>query len=420
MGLSMLPTQLSPIAVDVGSSSVKVLQVTSAEHPSLHALAELEIPDPIRLDLDMRFAFLQSELPGLLRAHGFKGRRIVCSPLASQVLVQPVQVDRTDPDQQHALACAQLESQLERLPGSLVVRSSVIADSIREGRSVTELLCWAMAREDSMRYVELFKAAKCQLVALHPQVQAVVGAFDHINRRSDDGAICTMYVDLGWGGMKVAIAHGAGVVFAKQVQIGGRLLDGLIAERSVIDQFTARMRRIDEGLMEDDCQASTARERTSIPVGMAMLRAGMAKQPAVGSGNHSDSASPMVAADRRTSALPPELTRGVSPSTCRLVSGGVDCSELTESMSDELSLCVRYHSTLFGQKRIDRVIFLGGESRSTALCRTLARSLNVSAQLGDPLARYADGPNDPRLPEAGQASPAWASACGLCTASVDL
>ena len=49
MGLSMLPTQLSPIAVDVGAASIKVLQVTIGERPSIHALAELEIPDPIRL-----------------------------------------------------------------------------------------------------------------------------------------------------------------------------------------------------------------------------------------------------------------------------------------------------------------------------------------------------------------------------------
>ena len=69
MGLSMLPTQLSPIAVDVGAASIKVLQVTLGERPSLHALAELEIPDPIRLDVDKRHSFLQSELPGLLRAH---------------------------------------------------------------------------------------------------------------------------------------------------------------------------------------------------------------------------------------------------------------------------------------------------------------------------------------------------------------
>ena len=103
-----------------------------------------------------------------------------------------------------------------------------------------------------------------------------------------------------------------------------------------------------------------------------------------------------------------------------MISAGVDCSELLESMADELSLCMRYHSAVFNGRRVDRLIFLGGESRSTDLCRGLARSLNISAQLGDPMARYASGPNDSMLPEPGHVSPAWAVACGLCTAPVDL
>ena len=416
MGLSMLPTQLSPIAVDMGTSSIKVLQVTLGEQPRLHAAVELEIPDPIRADIEKRHVFLQNELPGLFKAHGFRGRRVVCAPLASQVLVQPVQVERSTPEDQHALATAQLEAQLERMPGTLVVRATPIAESARDGRSATEMLCWAMAREDSMRYVDLFKSVKCKLVGLHPQVSAVTGAFDHLNRRTSDASISTMYVDLGWGGMKIVIAHGTEMIFAKQVQIGGRQMDGLISERSGTDLFTARMRRINDGMQEQERPESTARERTPVSGGMAMLRAGMAKQGEV----HPQADATMVAADRRSESSPAEYSTKLTPSSGGLMAGGVDCSELMESMSDELSLCVRYHTALFSGRRIDRLIFLGGESRSTALCRGLARSLNVSAQLGDPLARYAEGPHDPKLPEPGQASPSWASACGLCTASVDL
>ena len=71
------------------------------------------------------------------------------------------------------------------------------------------------------------------------------------------------------------------------------------------------------------------------------------------------------------------------------MTAGVDCSELVESMADELKMCARYHGSLFGGQKIDRVIFLGGEARSTILCRKLAESLNVPAQLGDPIARFA-------------------------------
>jgi Tfp pilus assembly PilM family ATPase len=283
------------------------------------------------------------------------------------------------------------------------------------------MLCWAMAREDSMRYVDLFKSTKCKLVGLHSQVRALVSAFEHLNRRSSDSAVCTMYVDLGWGGMKIVVAHGTEMVFAKQVQIGGRQLDGLVAEGTGCDVFTARMRRIADGLSDDVRPHSTARERSTTGDGLAVLRAGIARE------GGAEEVVPelrangtMMADDRRTGVTPPELANEVEPSSTAVMTGGVDCSELLESMADELSLCSRYHASLFGGRKIDRLVFLGGESRSTALCRRIAQALNVPAQLGDPLARFADGPNDERLPDPGHASPSWAVACGLCTAPVDL
>ena len=105
-------------------------------------------------------------------------------------------------------------------------------------------------------------------------VQQVCDGFDHLNRRTSDSETCTMYLDLGWGGMKIAIAHGSKMIFGKQVQIGGRQLDGLIAERSGTDLFTARMRRISETRQGESSPPSTARERVAPPVdGLAMLRA---------------------------------------------------------------------------------------------------------------------------------------------------
>ena len=422
MRFSMLPSQLSPIAIDIGTSSIKMLQITCGESPRIHALAELDIPEPIRGDLEKRFGFMAQEIPGAIRAHGFKGRRVICSPLASQVLMQPVQVERIAGADVSVLAAAQLESQLECIPGSLVVRANEITHGNRDGRSFTETLCWAMAREDSMRYVDLFKSIRSRLVGIHPQVRAVVSAFDHLNRRASDASICTMYVDLGWGGMKIAVAHGTEMVFAKQVQIGGRQFDGLVAEATGCDMMTARMRRITEGISAGKAPVSAARERTAPTEGLAMLRAGMAQAGGVGSSG--EAAAGSIAAtdaeiDRRSGITPPELANNVTAANARVRAAGVDCSELVESMSDELTMCARYHGSLFGGQKIDRVVFLGGEARSTMLCRRLAESLNVPAQLGDPIARFASGPDDDKLPVPGQAAPGWAAACGLCTSSVD-
>lgn len=421
MRLSMLPTQLSPIAVDFGTASVKVLQITGGDEPRIHARAELEVPETIRGDFEKRLAFLAQEIPGAIRAHGFKGRRVVCSPLASQVLVQPVQVEAVPGGDPSVLAAAQLEAQLECLPGSLVVRASEVAGGTRDGRAYSETLCWAMAREDSMRYVELFRAMRCRLVGLHSQVRAIVSAFSHLSRRSSDTTTSTMYVDLGWGGMKIAVSHGAEMVFAKQVQIGGRQLDGLIAEATGCDITTARMRRIADGISATPAPASSARDRSIPTDGMAMLRAGLERSGRDPLAERvEEEASATLATDRRGVGSPAGLLPQPEGGPGRVMSAGVDCSEVVESMADELTMCARYHRSLFSGRSIDRVIFLGGEARSTMLCRKLAESLNVPAQLGDPVARFADGPADPNLPTPGEAAPGWATACGLCTAPVDL
>ena len=271
-----------------------------------------------------------------------------------------------------------------------------------------------------MRYVDLFKQMRCRLVGMHSQVRAIVSAFSHLSRRSSDSTTCTMYIDLGWGGMKIAVAHGTEMVFAKQVQIGGRQLDGLISESAKCDITTARMRRIADGINAAPAPSSNARDRTVSNDGMAVLRAGIDQGNEHSLETRNQSTGGVLATDRRQGITPAELIDQRPAGNGRIMTAGVDCSELVESMADELKMCARYHGSLFGGQKIDRVIFLGGEARSTILCRKLAESLNVPAQLGDPIARFAKGPHDQKLPTPGQAAPGWAVACGLCTSPVDL
>ena len=49
MGFGMFSAQASPIAVDFGSSSIKLLQIASPEKPTLVAAAELPVPEGVSL-----------------------------------------------------------------------------------------------------------------------------------------------------------------------------------------------------------------------------------------------------------------------------------------------------------------------------------------------------------------------------------
>ena len=50
MGLSMFSSQPPPIAIDFGSSSVKLLQMSPGDPSKIAAAAELQIPDEARRD----------------------------------------------------------------------------------------------------------------------------------------------------------------------------------------------------------------------------------------------------------------------------------------------------------------------------------------------------------------------------------
>ena len=99
----------------------------------------------------------------------------------------------------------------------------------------------------------------------------------------------------------------------------------------------------------------------------------------------------------------------------------VDLREPLETLTDEISMCLRYYDGLFPGRRVSRAIFVGGETRHTALCQHVAKALRLPAHVADPLARLARGGGEPLLNVAlNQPQPGWAVAMGLCLSPTDL
>jgi Tfp pilus assembly PilM family ATPase len=403
MSLFRLSNPVSPIAVDLGSASVKLLQATVGERPTAIAAAEIRIPDELRSQpLETRLEALGDAIVTAIRTRGFRGRRVACSPASGLMRVQHVQVPTAEEADLGGQVTAMLESALQRAPGSLIVRSRPVLETSRDGQARSEHLAFAMARDDAMRHVDFFRRRGLQLVAMHNEIEAMVHAFDHLHRRAGDEELTTLYVDLGWGATKVAIGHGTETVFAKSIQLGGRHLDQVVAASLRCDLATARSRRIAESLVNAPAPVAAPAAVDTVP---AMLRAAIR------------SAGTEVAADRRTGREPAALGARIPEGT---PSAGPDFGEVLESLSDELSACLRYHSALFPGRAIDRAIFLGGEARQIGLCRHLAAALHVHAKAGDPLARMLGAERPAGLPEPEAPHPGWAVACGLLAAPTDL
>jgi len=418
MPFGMFRSHYSPILADFGSSGVKLVQTTVGELPTVSAAAFLPFSDDLRArPIEERFEFLARELPEVLRENHFRGSRLVLAPFSQHMLVQHIGVPAGDADRAESVIRLQIAIGLGCDPDALVVRTSQVCETTRDGTAKVEHIAFAMSRDDVMRYVELARRTKLKVVGVHGEISALVHAFDHVNRRAEDENISTMYVDLGYGGTKVAICHGAKLVFAKSLTIAGRTIDARLAEVRRCSLAEARTARLAEGIkpirIGAPAAAQCAAPAASAEGGMAILRAAAAKIEA-------DNAATVTVVDRRTSGAAPALGATVdAASASRTVTSEV--RETVESLADELSMCTRYHGSLFRDRRIDRVVFLGGEARDTGLCQSLASGLRLPAKVGDPMARFlVNGAAPKGLPDPQSSHPGWAVAVGLASSPTDL
>ena len=403
----MFQRSASPVVADFGSSSVKLLQLSAGENPAIIAAQHLEIPDEARGNADRRFAYLADELPPLLRQSGFHGRRILISPASSHFMVQQTRVEADGPLSADDQVRAEVAGRIGCTPSSVVARSFPIPGSERDRVAL------AIARDEVMRHLDLMKRCRFDVVGVQPDHLPLIRAFDHLHRRNEDQHVVTMYVDAGWGAVKVAVARGTQLVFARIIHIGGRQFDEIAAATWGCTGAAARMRRITEEskiLQSPAVQDSVA--TTVVEEMSPIMRAGLAKAEQDAARSR-EIAATAVGADRRNGAWNPSLSDVGSPEA------NPDLAEVNDSIADELLMCARYAQAAVGGQ-IDRMVMVGGESHSRRFAGHLARRLGVKSSVGDPIRRLlastpeGAGPLDPA-----REHPEWTIACGLCACEVE-
>ena len=85
MGFGLVQRNLSPIGIDFGSDSIKLLQVVRDDPPKLVAAAAMDVPMECRQDPATLHGFVEQALRELIREGKFKGRRAVASIPSAQI-----------------------------------------------------------------------------------------------------------------------------------------------------------------------------------------------------------------------------------------------------------------------------------------------------------------------------------------------
>jgi type IV pilus assembly protein PilM len=387
----------SPIAIDFGSRTMKILQLSAGSAPALVSAVQIETPETLVGDSRRRLIWQFSQLPKAIKLGGFKGKRATATLPAALTFCKHLQFPRSDSADIKTLVETALASQLQCDPAALVFRHVEVGPVA--GGAKTEAIGFAAGREMVTQLMSALREAKLEPVGVMSEFAALIHAFDYLTRRDDDSKLSSLYLDIGFNTTNVAIAHGRDLVFARCIEHGGRSLDDAVTRQLKVDPSEASKIRLGlESLCKKDREAATeTRPQPPVP--------------------KTEDANP----DRRggpVSVFSKDATE-TAPSTGANVA--VDLTEALEIITDEISMCLRYYDAMFPGRRIDRAIFVGGESAHRGLCQSIARALRLPAQVADPLARIARTGTEPvKDVDLRTAQPGWAVAMGLCLGPTDL
>lgn len=371
-------SRVSPIGIDFGADSIKLLQIVPGDPPELVALGSATVPEEARSDLKTRQAFLEDALPSLLRRHGFKNRRVMLSTPAFQTLVHNLLISRGEPKEIDGMVDLALRERLGIEPSRMIIRNYPGAEVFRDSSPKQEVITFAAGRDIVMRYVDLANSLKLEVVGMHCEADCVLKAFSHLNasRATEDRQRPVAFIDLGAATSKIIVARGGKMLLAKTVHAGGDQWTRKLAAEQNMDFAEARLARVAEAT---------------------------GGVPGSETGGGAATLTPTSASEAATAAKP------------------MDC-ETTECLIDELRMTFRHYDHRYPGEPIEKLIFIGGEANRVSTCQQLARAVHVPAQLGDPFARLSrvNAGAAPLGVDLSQPQPGWAVALGLCLNEANL
>jgi type IV pilus assembly protein PilM len=201
------------------------------------------------------------------------------------------------------------------------------AGEVRQGPDIRqEVIVLAARHTDVDRYLEQVHRAGLIVDSLDVEPCALYRGVDRFVRRREDEQEVHVLIDLGMKCSQVLIGKGREISFFKMIEIGGGDLNAAVSRKLGISAEEARALRRRLWAVEEPGKRD--------PVRQAVM----------------------------------DATRSTM-----------------ESLSREISLCMRYHSVTFRGQRAARVRLLGGEAGDPQLLAILNSTLSVPVEAGRPL-----------------------------------
>lgn len=327
--LNILQTKRTgPIGVDVGSRSVKLIQLSS-DCTRLQEASRWDLPRIAEEDeAHSQETTLAEAIQGACEGRNFRGREAVVCLSNKQLFLQNLRLPRS--------SSIPLENQIRteiasRLPFPLEeseIRHIETAD-VRQGDEIMkEVLVLAAQRSVIDRLLEAVEQAGLRPLALDVEPAALARSYASQFRRDDDQQQRSLLVQVGFAHTIVVVAQHDRLMFVKYVDIGGEDFDQAVASH----------------------------------LGLSLLDAATLRRQS---------------ADRRVERQDPEIQRTIAEAIRTPL----------KRLLDELAMCVRYYSVTFRGQPLARAILSGGEA-TAPLVSELENRLGIPAEVSDPLRSF--------------------------------
>lgn len=347
------------IAADFGASCIRMLQ-RSADGSTVCAATEHACAPDGQFDLESHLAEASDVVATVVADPAWSGKRIVAAMPASIVTMTHLKLS---PGEDLDTA---IQTRIQDLGINPMIRSIEVNTPWSSTRGSRELLCIAMPRSSVLRYVAMLHDHGLEITGVYSPASMMLRAFQHLNRRGSDVDTASMYIDLEPSMVTVAFGHGNTLVSARHMT--------------------------NTAFASEHVAPSTA----------------TAYVPAATPSPAPADTDVLTAINRRQHTTPPSMPA--------MPGGDSNTSTSIRDLCEELHMCIRHHRSLFGEAPLARVVFTGIGALDANQCRAIAQSLQLPAQVGDPLARWTTSPQASPSPDWGlQVRPQWTIAAGLAS-----
>ena len=369
--LGFLRQKVYPIGVDLGSSSVKLVQLSGAgKGLGLIAAAQAEVPHEIRGNPSALQEWYVETVRELLSSKPFKETRVITCLPARELLVQHLRLAKMDEEQLEKTIPWEAQGKVPFDIHRARLRH-IIAGEVYEGSETKmEVILLAASHSVVEQHLSFIGRIKVQIDSINVEPCALVNCFAHLLDKQTESSGGVMFIDLGHSCTKVVITHGLDIVFCRTIGIAAEHMIRSICDvkgESYEQAIISQQNLVAEDLanaMKLSAQSQVAPSKSAIEAATLSMQAEGLEDGAVGG---------MATLTESQEDL--DVSTVIAPTL--------------RSLCEELRSCVRYHDLMFDGHQVEKVIFVGGQAKHTVLCQQVARGLGLPAHLGDPVARVA-------------------------------